>query len=316
MSTLSKVLVGLCVVAALVFGGLAIADLKQRQEWTQKLFLYDLAFSGLPLDASSDPRVFRELSDKDGPVLKTLFKTGNPVRTQMEEVERLHAEVRRNVDSQPDEAARRAALQSYLLPLAHTVGRQAAIRDPKTPLDQLNSDLEDEFKITGAQDPKSGQVADLVYNLNLALDPASDRAQVVLGLPAYASAAHRRANALHDLASSVRYAINRDRSDFEDAHQRQVQKIMAQTEILKGLRHSLALRAAERTRWQEEVNKRTLLIQDLEKELAKAREDAAAALREQTRKEQELVTAQRGVAVAQERNVRLENQIRTLERGR
>jgi hypothetical protein len=314
MSTLNKVLIGLCLVAALAFGYLAIADLKERQKWTHDLFVYDLTFAGLPVDAASDPSVVRELGDKDGPLLKELFgNNGAPVRTQMDEVERLQAEVRRTLDSQPDEAAKRSAVQGYLQALASTAGPRATARGPKTPLEQLTSDLDKEFTL--AKDPKSGQTADLVYNLNLALQTPG-RAQVVLGLPAYAGAAQRRANALRELALGIRYAINRDRSDFENAHQKRVQEIMAQTEILKDLRNSLALRGAERTRWQEEVNKRTLLIQDLEKELAKAREDAAAALREQTRKEQELVTAQRGVAVAQERNVRLENEIRTLERGR
>ncbi|HXG09650.1 MAG TPA: hypothetical protein VNK04_07665 [Gemmataceae bacterium] len=103
MSLLGKILAVLNVLAAVGFFLLASMDYGKRQYWTHAVFRHDLALHGLPLDAEErdlegEP-VVRQI---DAATLNELFGgAGNPVKTQLEEVQRVRQELQAKIDGPP-----------------------------------------------------------------------------------------------------------------------------------------------------------------------------------------------------------------------
>jgi hypothetical protein len=327
MSFPGKILLALCCVAALAFAVIAGADYTRRQDWTLALLRHDLALSGLPVDDDPKDDRFNALGTR---ALGAIFKDlgGEPVRTQLAEVQRVEQKVKADIQKQDDDAAQRARLETYWLALAMTNAERDAIRakvrDANVPLDQMLGTGEGNFGdyFARARDPNTSRtlIAPLLYNVSQVSKATEQkaplRAQTVVGLPAYVAAANRQIRALREMTQNVRRGIGEDRVTFEGKYQLYALDLQARDASLRDLGHSLTSRRAERNAWQEEVNKRNQLAAELKAEIDQARQAADKDVQKQTALEKELFDARRQLALALEQTQQLESQIRKLEQER
>jgi hypothetical protein len=137
MALLGKILIVLNVLAAAVFAWLGAADYAQRRNWAQDGFRHELAVNGLPVDKTElDPLSNRPEVDRlDKNTLEQVFQgVGQPVQTQLEEVDAVHDRLKRKLSGLPD-SGRRQLLAATIVPLAHTGPQREAltarIRDDK-----------------------------------------------------------------------------------------------------------------------------------------------------------------------------------------
>src|SRR5262245_7402756 len=98
MSMLGKVLAILNVLAAIAFVALAATAWGKRPNLTYAVFRHELVITGLPVDETeADPIGNAAIVDQLGEkTLEDLFRSvgGQPVKTQREEVKRLHDKLR------------------------------------------------------------------------------------------------------------------------------------------------------------------------------------------------------------------------------
>lgn len=129
MTILGKILIVLNLVAIGAFAWLGAADYAQRRAWAYDAFRWQLLLSGLPLDkAQVDPVAnIPEVVLIDKPTLDLLFSgTGQPVQTQMEEVDSLHDRLKTKLAGLPD-SSRRQMLSRIMVPLARTGPQREAV---------------------------------------------------------------------------------------------------------------------------------------------------------------------------------------------
>lgn len=130
MSLLGKILAIANVVAALIFFILATLDLGASRKPAYAAFQHDLAIEGLPIDDQDTDEAGRvrvyDLGDK---TLATHFGTagGQPVKTQLAEVERVKNLLKGQVDRAENSDAKVKALSRALIPLARTADRREAL---------------------------------------------------------------------------------------------------------------------------------------------------------------------------------------------
>ena len=132
--------------AAVTLGGLVFVDLRTSREWARSAFLLQVAAEGLPMNEQEpDVRGHAMVDYFDEGVLKKLFRDvdGPPVKTQVEEIERLRGVIQAKIDESPNKATE---LTGILLPLARTRERREVLlrrlRDTKnTKFDDLQADL-------------------------------------------------------------------------------------------------------------------------------------------------------------------------------
>src|SRR5262245_63101103 len=132
MSTLGKVLAILNVLAAIAFFALAAMDYGQRKKWAHNVFVHDLAINGLPVDAEEpdadgDPLVNRFRDDSE--TLKEVFKSsGNPVKTQEDELARVQSRILQKVKDPNDTTLGKGTelqkLATALIPFADAASRR------------------------------------------------------------------------------------------------------------------------------------------------------------------------------------------------
>lgn len=323
MSTLGKVLAILNVFAALALVCLAALDWGQRQVWTYAVFRHDLLLRGLPLDAEERDADGVAIADQLGnDTLTKLFAQagGQPVKTQVEEVRRKYDDFRRQMDA-ANEEGRAQKLREILLPVVRTGAERDALRNAK--LEELEAKLQSEFKpaLEGkdAQDHvlEDGQrrlaIAHVLYTTSS--EQEFPRVVVVVGLETYARAVEGQALLLRDMAQRVERIQTEDRTSFEVAHRALVQRVQVLGDRLADVKLSLDQYRAEATKHGVLVNARTIDIKELQVQIAEARADTQAALKEQERLQQALFQAQRSVGQAVDENQLLEKQIRSRERA-
>jgi len=131
MSIVGKILAFVNILGALGFLCLASLDYAKRQAWAHSDFTYDLRINGLPLDASVKDPEGQSIASKIGPQTQAeLFGQagGQPVTTQVEEVQRAQEQLRTGIQAANDPAIQSALYARVLLPLAQTNARREYLR--------------------------------------------------------------------------------------------------------------------------------------------------------------------------------------------
>ncbi len=125
MSLLGKILAVLNILGAGALIYFAMADYSKRHAWAYSKFRHELALNGLPLDAreqaANEEQIVNLLGeDANAPTLTAIFQQagGNPVNTQIAEVDRLKGKLNGDLQAASGTRARTYALSSILLPLA------------------------------------------------------------------------------------------------------------------------------------------------------------------------------------------------------
>jgi len=123
MSTFGKILAFLNILGALALGALSLMEYSRRQAWAYSLFRHDLVLNGLPLDdKQQDPRgnLVADLIGEE--TKKDLFSSvgGNPVTTQVAEVERLHKQLADKIQGTPDKKQQIVLYSRILLNLVES----------------------------------------------------------------------------------------------------------------------------------------------------------------------------------------------------
>ena len=351
MSILGKILILFNLLAATIFVYVATVDWAARYKWAYAVYRQDLTLDGLPLDAKREDPFYNEpLVDKlSDNTLQAMFGSfGTPVRTQMEEVERLQKRVNEELAAIPDEAAKRKKWSEMFSALANNGADLDAIRkraDDKaitwSDLERdvadlfaevLRPDTDDEGKMTSPPKPqrpvlaqalprdKRGAVAHLLFNLHPRSDDASVdadhlRLQVVIGLKSFTAEAKHQAEVLQAMGEQTALSIIGDRAGFEVDYNNGLAELRDRAETYAS--RNLDLSAQKKLKIEH-----TTLKEDREKDVVKAKDDLGKArkathdaLQQQVTEEEVLFKAQRILGSAKETNEKLERQIRSLEKA-
>ena len=333
MPLFAKFLVILNILATGGFVYLAGLDYSVRQAWSQAVFQHELAIDGLPLDRTDPGRNITQpqaddLGDDDSPgFLGDLFKAagaGKPVvKTQERELERVRAALLKEFAELP-EAQRRQRIRDLLLAQAQTYADRLAVlkqaRDPDATTEQLQKLLMGKFDEAVAADrdlaAKRRAVAHLLYNLDPNLE-SHQRLTVIVGLKAYVREAAEQARALREIADSTRFEAGEDRRLFEDAYQRNRDRIV---DLMLQLDRQQSDHVAKQRlvqRIEEEIIKpQAARIEELNAEKTKVKAMADDLLKQQAELENELFVLHRQMSDLLEKNLQREREIRDRELGR
>jgi hypothetical protein len=350
MSLFGKVLVGLNLLVAALFGFLVLQDWGRRQAWEYQVFRHEVALRGLPVEGNDEgwelvQSPTRDLTDA---TLADMFKPagGNPVRTQQQEVETLRKNVIDRLTDSKTAEEKLNAVAGSLLALAESGEERDRIwqqvlavraeRDPNARAQQAGK-LADQFVIElngifdrvlqplqTADNParpsralaeKRQAIAHLLYNLQ---PDAADhqRVQVVVGLEAYVREADSQALALADMSQRVQRLMDDDRTAFELQYHPLVQRIRLLSEQLHELQGKLKEQQEVKQKHNELVQARETDAEELRKQIEKARADLAVAVAKQTETEKALFAALQKGRDAMKENLKLEQDIRRHETGR
>lgn len=338
MSMLGKILAIFNVLAAIAFVYFASADWAKRHSWTYAAYRHDLAIEGLPLDAEE-----RHLQDGDVLVehlsdgaLQEMFNKvgGNGVRTQAEEVKKVQAAFKTEIEGLPNEGDKRRRLGQILGPLARTgIVRDELlqrINDPKVSFDDLMKDYDSVFdaalnppttkseeaiSLTSQLLPKDRRaaIAHLLFNTNPS-DEYHQRLQVVIGLRAITGEANLQASALTAMTDRVRTGMLADRAAFEVEYKGLLDQVRERAEELADRRLFLENQQRIKAEHQKLKDSRERDIKDTNEAIEKAAEATKKLVDEQAKEEQVLFESQRVLRTVVSDNERLEREIRSLEK--
>ncbi len=327
MSTLGKSLVVLNVLAAIAFFCLAAADWGKRQAWSYSVLRHDLLINGLPLDENDTrPDGVRMVDLLGQNTLNQVFQQagGQPVSTQVAEVQRRIPPLRSEIEGQPNDPAKKQRLEQIVLPLLRTGGERDAVREQirTGKIEELmgpGGPFEAAFQSAQNTQLEASQRRQAIAHVlfNVSEQPADQqRAVVVCGLEAYDREVDSQAAALRDMVERQEHLIAADRAAFEATYKQLFARLELQAERVaqaqKALQHQRDLVAQH----QVLVNARKTDVMNLSADLEKAKQDAAVALKGQEKMERELFAADQAAGTAKDATVRLEQQIRSRELGR
>jgi hypothetical protein len=162
MSILGKILAILNIFA--VIGALALMAMAygQRQAWQYAIYHEDLMLKGLPVgENETDPLQQKSVELLDEPTLKTLFPSGNPVKTQLAEVSRVKSALEQQINSAGDKRKQLVALSRILMPMVVTSEQWAQLLAYQTYLGDDKSFKQLQDRLTQAdtfarQPPRQG----------------------------------------------------------------------------------------------------------------------------------------------------------------
>jgi hypothetical protein len=334
MSLFGKILAVLNALVAIVFLILAGMDYSKRQSWSHSHFRHQVAIHGLPVTNSDETwrlpgrTIAEDLSKKTADEMFA-GAGGDAVKTQVDAVEQIKAQIEGGAGALADETAKKQFLAGYLVPLAKTgderEGYQQMIFDRAKPASALEEKLKELFAQAISDKTPRGEgrdlesrrraIADLLYNLS----PDGNwhkRVLTVVGLQHYIGAADRQAANLQQMASRLNAAI----VDEQNAFVRQYRSLLPELQLLSERVKDLDGKLKEQ---QDLVQKHTVLRNARQTEVAdfqKKIQDAVATVGAETatldRLQKQLFALQQGVATAQKANQDLERQLRTRETGR
>ena len=337
MSLFGKILAVLNVLVAIVFLVLAGMDYSKRQAWSYSHFRHQVAIHGLPVTDNDETwrlpgrTISRDLGKK---TRDEMFAEsgGDEVKTQLEAVQAIKGQVEGGANGQPDEAAKKQYLASYLVPQARTgevrERYQQMAFDRAKPASALQEELNkvfDEAVSDRMPADKGGQardlearrraIADVLYNVSSDLN-WHKRVQAVVGLQHYIGAADRQAANLQQMATRLNAAI----VDEQNAFVRQYRSLMPELQLLSEKVKDLDGKLKEQ---QDLLQKHTVLrnarqteVTDLQKKIQEAVATVTTETATLDRLQKQLFALQQQVSTAQKNNQDLERRLRTQETGR
>ncbi len=341
MSLLGKILAIVNVFAVIGVLLLGAMDYGKRQEWSYAYFLHGLALDGLPVTGAEKDPEGHLLADKiNDKTRASLFNAvgGQPVSTQVQEVERVHKLVQAKLDEAgPD--GRVQVLTRILLPLARTNAQREDLLARKANADALQEQVELAFQPAllgkvatpeGSKDLDPDQrrqaIAHLLFVLldSLKDDDAADplagqaypRYLTVVGLEAGVRAVNEQARILETIPVELAAEMQRDLGLFVQKHQAlvyEMQERALEVERQNALLASLKDQTNQRETVVKEQKRR---IKQFEDELADARQETGKQVKELRDMSQKLYGLRVEVRDAEALNQKLEKKIRDLEAGR
>jgi glutathione S-transferase len=344
MSIPGKILAVLNVLAAGLFVFLAAADWGKRQSWTYGVYRFQLAIDGLPLDAEARGAdgvpLVKNLTDK---TFQDVFKpvggisgTAPEDKTQVGEVKRVQAAVRKDIEAAPTVEAKREKLSNILVNLQRTEGDREAMYQqimktnvdqlmaPEGPLDQaFNQAIAAKNAEGQERDPEERRLAIAHLLCNISPPPSlfnmsestewKERAQVVVGLKTFVTEVNHQAAAFQAMFLQVGHALEKDRDYFE----KESRRILGELQVLN---QNLADRKSEFHKQQQVADglmaqnqNRTTELAELRNKVNTTQQSAQAALLELDRYQKRLFEAQKNLRNRLQKNRDLEREIGDLE---
>jgi hypothetical protein len=320
MPLLRNILIVANILVAILFFALAAMDWGRRTAWAHGVFRYELAIDGLPVDdTETDAHGDVIVKKIPGEVAKQLQFT-----TQKDAVEARFKEVQNDINSQPDDAAKKKRLLEILGALATTQTE----RDEYARMDaaQLEEALNNAFRPAREGRTASGKelspdqrrraIAHVLFATSGQESADQQKVLNVVGARAYAHAAMQQAANLHEMVQRVRHDMANDRHAFEVDHKALVQRILIQAERVAELKAALQFHRALTERHEVLVNSRKADVKDMETRLATVNSELEKALAEQAKLEQDLFETERLLGQTKEDNLNKEKDIRSRELGR
>jgi hypothetical protein len=345
MSLFGKVIALLVLVTGGALFFVAGMDWAKRQQWADATRQVEIMLKGLPVDEKeTDTQDVPKVADLRKPLLDTLFAKagGSPVKTQMEEVDRVKRKLEESINGAPDRPAQVKELAGILLALAETnADRERYLQLIDKPAEDQFDALQSAFNLAfddakkqgapekgakAAQDLRRAAIAHLLFRVADVLwqkeNPAPpgllesktyDRLLMVVGLEALAGEVDRRADQLKTAAQDVRDGIDRDRNTFLDAHRRQVQGLMDAADELDRRQGLLKIQANLVADQKRVVALRQADFDRMTEDLKKAQDLTRKKIDSQMKMEQELFKDRQDLRDAYSANQELERTIRALE---
>jgi hypothetical protein len=343
MSLFGKILTFLNVLAAIGFFAMAGMDWGKRYAWAEAVLEHQLVIEGVPLDdhdldLEGNPKS-KNLRDQ---AVQRLFQPagGQPVKTQVEEVQRVKAKLQQRIDDSGAKGTKAERLAEVLMHFVTSKKERDRVKqlgsDEKN-TDELQSELDQLFSDVLAEGeaskhPPAERRALIAHVLFCASDilrldeenpppglvssKAYQRALVTTGLVSCTHEIKEETTRLTKFTEDVRASMARDREAFLAAHRTilaQVEDLAEKCERQKGvLKYQTELADKQRTL----VEARRAEVIRMQKELAAAQEATQEQLNTQSAMESDLQKSRREQRDAFEKNVQLERQLRVLEKGR
>lgn len=337
MSTFGKVLLFLNVMLAIIVLTLFSLSVGQEKRWSTAALLHELPVTGLPMDGDEldplDPSTKR-VDRLTKPILAGFFdfqddpELGSnkaPVKTVLEELERVRGVVRTRITNESNENGQRKLLAMYLVPQARTIiEREELIRrikDPKETMTSLMAELErrfEEAKSLPSRTPVQNRreqrlnIATLLFNLR-AESLWRQRLMRIVGMETYVETVERQTQHLFDMAREYGVLIRQDQANFEKQYADLVATVLKESEELyfvdKFLTETNATLAARR----QQVQERTTEVETAKTALAVATKNTEAEVQHLNAIQRDLFQLQLRLGQTIQRNQELEQELRKLE---
>jgi hypothetical protein len=345
MSIAGKILAILNVLAAIAFLAVAGLDWGKRQQWAYAVYRHDLVLDGLPIDAQEKGGDLKPRVDKlNDQVLAAIFKTGQPVKTQADEVERVRKLVQAKVDDAQAAGTKTQKLARFLHALAHTSNErnEYARLMAAPPLADAAKEGEQETALQAAltqqldgakevapdghkrsAEERKANAARLLYCLGDVLQddpekdfltsPAFQRMLVVTGLPAAARAIDEQALVLQGMTEDVMRIHRAEVEQFLYDLSQIIYDNRSLADAVEDQERKLQAKQADVEKQKQVVTERRVQIDELTKKLANLKLQTSNDLEEQSRQEQEVMRRLIELRDTAQQNQDLEKQIRQLE---
>jgi hypothetical protein len=352
MSLLGKLLAVFNVLAAIAFVCLAAADYGRRHAWAYAVFTHDLAINGLPFDAKeidADGNVI--VNDLTDTTLKNLFAQagGQPVRTQVQEVEALRTRLQAAIDDPNVKGTHEQKLATALLPLALTATqRDALLKRQANAGDAPAADLQAQFNEAFAEvleaqtSPPGGSphqraeaerrqgAAHLLVSLRDTLTtdagaaptgspletPSFRRAVVVVGLAGMLRELDSEVALQQQMAGDTALLTARDRDTYLQEQRRLLATALDLSDELQKQTLAKNAQVDQKVRQEDQVKARSVEVDDVKKQIAHERATTQTLLNAQAIMEKDLYNALTRLRDTNGGNQKLEETIRQLEQNK
>jgi hypothetical protein len=326
MGTYGKILGIANIVALVAFLWLAGLDYGKRQSWQLAVREQEILLHGLPVDE-------KEVDAQGRPMVSTINKKmedqlfqglGEPVKTARKEVELRQTALKRGVDSEQGEPAKRNKLASELLPMARSLSQREQWKERigNAKIDELmgpEGPLEEAYReaLTGKNargqdldaDGWRHSMAHVLVNSTQSQD--LQRAVIAVGLESYIGELNTQATALEKMDSEIKAAMGRDRAAWDLQQRELVRQIVALSERVQALDNSLQKQKdLHDQEHQPQVQARKANVEQLKQAIAKAQNRLKTVLATEDELKTELADANKGLADAKSKNERLEGQLK------
>lgn len=320
MSTFGKVLAVLNVLAAIGFLALSAMDYNKRQGWAFAHYRAQLAVHGLPLDKDDDSwrlpgRSISEQLGKDA--RKQIFNDANGPATQVDAVNAIVAEFKRNVEGAAGIDEKRKIIAQHLLPQLTTAKeRDDLIRRLQTLKPEGVDSLVAQFDVIASSavahkdlETRRRAIADFLYAYEYN-SVKHNWVQGVVGLEQYVAAAERQVGHMRTMIARDLRVIKEEQAAFITQYQVIPPELTVMAGQLQAVENKLK-EQQEVTRRHEAIrNARMAEVMEFNNKISTAKQAVQKEEASLSALQSELFQVQQDWARYQARNQQLESELR------
>jgi hypothetical protein len=300
MSTFGKILAVFNVLAALAaFAYFLPTSWGTRQSWAYSYYRHNLILDGLPLDKEDKDNEGYLLVDKMSEnTQKQIFQgAGSPVKTQMEEIERVKGTIQ-------------GREQEILQNMARTGPERDEFRG-QAPADASELIFKE---VNDAKDPagKRTAIAHVLFNCYND-EEKQKRLPVIIGLKEFVREVNQSADAVIAMAARVRRSMQRDLAAFEARYPQLIQDIQVLAEKIEDSKKQLEVQEQLSKSHNMLVSKRAQDVTDLKKLIFEAKDATKKAMKTLADEQKLNHQAEAEVGKRAKENQDLEKEIRRRE---